>query len=168
MKYLLLLLLSVFSFTSNAQFVTQVYDAQKAAMNGEQMAGSLMLEMKKVGWAISIEEIYIMPEGKLNIPMIEIYFGVRDTTNTEFTTFSPENSIPVVMYMFDKSEKDRVKVFFEEMVEPEQPIVYFETTGTFSCMYRESEEKLEPKDKVKYQELQEALKAFFKKHYNEL
>ncbi len=166
MKYLLLLFLSVFSFTSNAQFVTGAYDAQKMVMNAENLVNTLIKDLKQVHWQVSFEEIYIMPEGGLNIPMIELYFTPLNDTSDPENNAIVEDSYWIVMYMFDKSEEEKVRAFFVEHSEPELDLIFFETAGTFSCMYPELDIVLG--DAEKYEVLKEALAKFFKDHYDEM
>ncbi|MDX2360136.1 MAG: hypothetical protein QNK23_04985 [Crocinitomicaceae bacterium] len=166
MKYILLLLLSALSFISNAQFVSGVYDAQKIIMDSEELSYTIEDELNKVNWITSVENIYIMDEGKLDIPTIEMAFVLMDDSSSSDNSIIEESPFWVIMYMFDKSESERVKSFYKEISDPKESLVYFESAGTFCFLYKER--NLNPNEERSFKELKEALMKFFIDHYDEM
>ena len=138
MKNLLLILVTVIAFNSNAQpeFVSRVYDAQQLEKQSMTLISGLKKALKPTLWRGGPDDVMIMEEGGLDIPMMEFGFAqVTDTSASYYDYTRAETSFYVHMIMFDKSESDRVKAFCKEFLDDVfEPIIYFETATTMSCM----------------------------------
>lgn len=165
MKNLIVVLLATITFNGHAQWVGETFELYEKAMKGEELYMKFYKHIDSLGWQGGIDDMYKNPEMN-NLPCIEFGFSqdVKEVKDGVETTLRTNEA---VMWMFDKDKSAEVKAFFHKYMDEGELLYFMETKGSISVLvyHKPNASDAEKGDIMK---LVDGLRAFFKKHYDEM
>ncbi len=135
MRYLLLIGMAIaLHAQTSAQFVSKHYEAQQLQLQAGLLFEQLQKDLREDGWRPDVD-LYILKEGGVNIPVIEINIaGQPDTVKQKGGAVHVNYRNYVTMWMFDKPVDKKLKDFLVSSMGGESWVEFTETKNCTVCI----------------------------------